>query len=124
MFTDWDEMRAMPDPNSKADFYQKKVDHLMSSCFPRVTMRRKSSDPPWINTSIRRRLRQRRAVYRREGRSMKWKRLKKVVEDMVDRRRKVYEGSQKLVLLADDADRHFFKNCKNYQSKELSLIHI
>ena len=81
-------------------------------------MRRKTTDPPWINATILRRQRQRRAVYRREGRSAKWKRLKKVVEKIVKKRKEVYEKSQKLVLLEKDAERHFFKNCKNYQAKE------
>ena len=40
------------------------------------------------------------------------------MEDLVERRRKKYAGSQKDALLASDGDRNFFKNVRNYQSCE------
>ena len=61
---------------------------------------------------------QKRGIYRREGRSEKWRRMRKVVEDLIEKRRECYGGSQKDALLAGDGDRNFFKNVKNYRSAE------
>ena len=44
--------------------------------------------------------------------------MKKRVENLIDRRKKVYQESQRLAHLADDGDRNFFKNTKNYMSKQ------
>ena len=54
----------------------------------------------------------------REGRSKKWKRMKKVTNDLKSRRRQVYMDSQRMVLLEKDSERCFFKNIKSYGSKE------
>ena len=37
---------------------------------------------------------------------------------LLNHRKKVYQDSQKICLLAEDAVRHFWKNCKTYQSKD------
>ena len=42
----------------------------------------------------------------REGRSRKWKRMKKVTTNMISRRRKIYMDSQRMVLLQDDFQKH------------------
>ena len=46
----------------------------------------------------------------REGRAPKWKKMRKVIEKLVEKRRERYAGSQKDALLASDGDRNFFKN--------------
>ena len=42
----------------------------------------------------------------------------KLLEDLVERRRMKYGGSQKDALLASDGERNFFKNVMNYKSGE------
>ena len=86
--------------------------------FPLITVRQRSSDPPWYNWKIKKRIKQKRSIYRREGRSPKWRRVRKLLEDLVERRRKKYGGSQKDALLASDGERNFFLNVRNYQSCE------
>ena len=44
--------------------------------------------------------------------------MKKILEELVERRRERYAGSQKDALLASDGERNFFKNARNYQSCE------
>ena len=41
-----------------------------------------------------------------------------MVEDLIEKRRSRYIGSQKDALLASDGDRNFFKNVRNYRSGE------
>ena len=113
---DWGELFRAEGSNEKASVYQREVVGAMEACFPLVKMRRKSTDPPWINNAIRKKLQQRRGVYWREGRSAKWKRLKKITESMINKRRARYVLSQKDALLAKDGERNFFKNCLLYTS--------
>ena len=63
-------------------------------------------------------MRQRKAVYRLHGRSKDWRRLRYKIEHLLKYRKGQYEKSQKIRLLDKDGERHFFKNVKNYQSKE------
>ena len=77
---DWNELRAQTTSNARAEIYQREVVGAMEACFPLIKMRRKASDPPWFNAAIRKKLAQRRGVYWREGRSPKWRRLKKITE--------------------------------------------
>ena len=104
--------------NAKAEAYQADINCAMDAFFPVRTNTRKSTDPPWINSNIKRRVKQRRGIFMREGRSRKWKRMKKVTTNLISRRRKIYMDSQRMVLLQDDGERCFFKNIKSYGSKE------
>ena len=63
-------------------------------------------------------MKQKKGVYRREGRSPKWRRLRKLLQDLIERRREKYCGSQKDALLASDGERAFFKNIKCYSSHD------
>ena len=117
-FHDWGEILRAEGSNRKADLYQKHLDLAMDTFFPYVTTVRKSTDPPWINARVLKRIKQRKAVYRREGRSAAWKRLKKVTVTLIARRRRMYMDTQRDVLLQEDSERCFFKNIKSYGSKE------
>ena len=86
--------------------------------FPLKTTCRKDTDPPWINDNIRRKIRRRRAIYRLEGRSGAWKKMKKDTERLIKKRMTVYQDSQRLVLLASDGHRSFFLNVKAYMTKK------
>ena len=117
---DWSDVLGAEGSNCKADAYQRKINSAIESFFPLITVRRKSTDPPWINARVRKMVKRRKAVFKLHGRSRAWKRLKKKKTlDLISERRLNYEKSQKICLLADDGERNFFKNCKN-----LSLIHI
>ena len=115
---DWAEVLGAAGSNGKAAAYQKTIDTAISVHFKLITTTRRSTDPPWVNEAIRRRVRQRKGIFRREGRSAKWKRLKKVVERMVKTRREKYMDSQRDVLLKEDSERNFFKNIKSYKNKD------
>ena len=115
---DWGEVLDVVGSNEKAMAYQRHIDAAMDAFFPYVTTVRKSTEPPWINARVKRRIKQRRSVYRREGRSATWKRLKKVTDSLIAKRKNKYMDSQRDVLLQDDSERCFFKNIKSYGCKE------
>ena len=90
----------------------------MERSFPLITVRKKSTECPWINNRIMKVIRRRKRVYRREGQLAKWRRLKKVTEDLVRDRRHTYLNSQKECLLVEDATRIFFRNVKAFKTKD------
>ena len=108
----WEAVLAAPTSNQKADLYQAQVNEAVDRFFPLITTRRKSSDPPWINWKIRRKIAKRRRLYKLEGRSDRWKALKKETDDLIKKRRAVYRSVQLANLTDKDAQRSFFKNIR------------
>ena len=115
---DWSDVARAAGSNAKAEQYQREVTGALEGAFPLITVRKKSTDCPWMNRRIRRIIARRKGVYRREGRSDKWRRLKKMSDDLIKSRRDKYLQSQRDCLLVDDARRNFFRNVKAFQSKE------
>ena len=116
---DWKELVQLQSSDEQADLYQSTITEAINEFFPLRTTRRKSSDPPWINKSIKKQIRRRKRLFKDSGgRTPEWKRLKKKIQKQIDARCKVYQESQKIALLASDGLRSFFKNTKNYLSKQ------
>ena len=68
---DWAELEHVWDSNGKTNIYQRDVIWALEDCFPLVTVKRRSSDPPGITGKSRKELRRKKGIYRREGRSGK-----------------------------------------------------
>ena len=115
---DWAALDELEGSNPKADYYQEVVSWAMGRFFPLITVHRKSSECPWINARIRELTRKRRKIYLNEGRSGKWRRMKKLCERLIGQRRQKYLESQKEGLLVQDAARNFFRNVRAFQSNE------
>ena len=82
-------------------------------------MKRRNIDPPWINTRIKKLIKARKRIFKESGgRTPEWKKMKKKIQKLIDKRCKVYQDSQRAVLLASDGARDFFKQTKNYMSKQ------
>ena len=109
---DWAELASMVGSNPKAEYYQEQVTAAMERFFPLITVHRRSSDCPWINARIQQLTRKRRKVYLKEGRSAKWKRLKKLTDRLIGERRAKYLEGQKKGLMVQDASRNFFSQCE------------
>ena len=112
-----DDIRAKTS-NEKADIYQKTITDAIEHIFPLKTIRRKSTDLPWINNTIRKRIRRRMKIYRKEGRSELWKWMKKCTDDMIRERRDKYMNNQTEHLLAPDAQRSFFRNVEAFSAAD------
>ena len=79
----------------------------MSDCFPVITVRRKSTEGPWITPKIRLKIKRRKAVFKKQGRSKVWKKLKKVTTKMINIWRSTSSSSRVQIQL------EFFQKCKN-----------
>ena len=97
---DWECVTLAEGSNAKAVAYQAEITDAIERFFPLKTTKRKSTDLPWVNAAIRKRVKQRRAVYKREGRSATWRRLKRVTDGMLAKRKAKYAIIQKDNLLA------------------------
>ena len=116
---DWTAVLQATTSDTKADLFQNELQWAVESFFPLVTVKRRDIDPPWINSNVKKIIKARKRVYRiDEKRNTEWKTLKKRTENLIERRKKKYQDLQRIKLLADDADRNFFRNTKNYMSKQ------
>ena len=119
---DWMDVIEADGSNRKAAAYQEKVTAAMRHFFPTKTTRRKSTDLPWINARVRKRIRRRKAVFKAEGRSARWRRHKAITDDLIRRRRDGYFAVQKIQILAKDASRVFFKNVLSLPTNPLNSM--
>ena len=59
------------------EYFQKKLDDIISQCFTWKRCRKKSNEKPWITDHVRKLVKKRKAIFRKEGRSKRWKGLTK-----------------------------------------------
>ena len=89
----------------------------MEVCYDRVTTSRKSNQPQWINQRVIDLIAQRRAIFRREGRSEAWKRLKKKTRAII-KRRKSYFNKKKREKMLEATSKTFHKSVRSFVSDE------
>ena len=119
---DWSPVYNTIGSNKKAEAYQDLVMAAMADCYPVVTIKRKSTEDPWITEKIRKRIRQRKAVFKQHGRSAAWKKLKKVTNKMIKYRRDKYMEKHRIIITSPDASRNFFRNVRTYNTVEKPKI--
>ena len=69
--------------NQKTEYYQVAVTGAMKKFFPLIRVRRKTSDCPWIINKLRRLISRHKGIYRREGRSAKWRHIKNLTDELL-----------------------------------------
>ena len=99
----------------KSRIYQEAITRAIETFFPLKTTKRRNTDPPWINATIKRMIQWRKRIYKEQGGRT---RLKKRIQKLIDTRCKLYQELQKAALMSEDGLRNFFKNTKNYLSKQ------
>ena len=86
--TDWQSCTQGLTPNEKVEKLHHVINIGMEECYERKTSIKKSSEPPWITSAIRRMIKRRRAVFRKWGRNQVWKQLKKKTRKIIRERRR------------------------------------
>ena len=115
---DWTEVVLAEGSNNKAAAYQRAIDWAMDNFFPMRTTRRKSTDLPWINRAIKKKIARRRRIYKKEGKSMAWRLLKARIDEMLRERKENYMNKKKQQLTEKDANRSFFRLVKAFSTPE------
>ena len=82
----------------------------MENLFPLRTTKRCSTDPPWINGTVKKMIKRRKAIFKENEavRTKEWKEMKKKTVNLIEKRCKKYQESQKEQLLANNGGRSFF----------------
>ena len=119
---DWNAIFNATDSDSKAEKYQEVVCNLMNECYPLVTVRKKSSDDPWITDKIRKKIKQRKKIFKKQGRSKAWKKLKKITIKMIKYRREKYMEKHKILITSPGASALFYRNVRSYNTPEKPKI--
>ena len=90
----------------------RQLNDWMDQCYPMVTLRRRTNEDPWITNGIRKKIRMRNAIYRREGRSRRWRRLDKHIKALIKQKKKEF------VQLSKKDCRSFFRSVKQLNTKD------
>ena len=103
VFHDWAEVKNNHTSDEKAEAYQRTVVDAMNEFFPERTVRRKSTDPPWMDKRTLDLIEDRRRLYVEEGgRTGNWKEKKEETRQAVKKRKREFFDKQKDTLLAND----------------------
>ena len=87
----WEEMIGdTDDPSAMVIRMQNKVDALTDECFPWRTRKIRSTDNPWIDDHIRRAISRRKRQYKKGQRSVKWKKVKTEMDDMIKKAKREF----------------------------------
>ena len=116
----WEEVRTAVGSNEKANAYQNTLTQAMDRFFPCKTTRRKSNDLPWLNKKVLKQISDRKRLFWEEGgkRTAAWRKEKKKTDDLIKERKKEYMLTQKGHILAEDANRNFFRHVKCFSRLE------
>ena len=117
---EWEEVFQAEGAERKAEEYQRALTVAIEDCFPLKKRKKKSTDLPWMTRSIIKQIEDRKELYVREGgvRTDEWKAEKKKTNDLIKKSKRGYMDNQRDHLLAEDADRNFFKHVKNFSRLE------
>ena len=79
-------------PTKKTEDLHEIIEKLMDKFLPFKERKIRSTDDPWVNDNIRSLIRRRKRVFKKQGRSPKWREIKKKTDRMInERKRKYYE---------------------------------
>ena len=117
---DWASVLAAAGPDAKTNEYQRIITWAIQEFFPLKTTRRKSTDLPWMNGKVLDMIRKRKLLYFEEGgkRTEAWKVAKKGTQDLIRKRKRGFMDTQRGHILAEDANRNFFKHVRNFSRFE------
>ena len=118
-FHGWSEVLEESTAEGKARAYQETLKKAVEACFQLRTVRRKSTDPPWLDRKTKKLIEDKNKLYVTEGgRTAVWKEEKKRTDAVVKERKRKFMDIQRETLLAEDAGRNFYRNVKSFSTAE------
>ena len=88
---DWSEVQSLaPDVDLMVSKFQEILDHFTSMSFSWKRIRRRSNDPPWLTDGIHSQIKKWLAIFRSEGRSIRWKRIDISIKKTLETRKGKY----------------------------------
>ena len=108
---DWNNLTQMSTDDA-AENLRIRLDAAVNEFFPEKSRIIKSSDPPWMNKSVKTMLRRKRREYRRARRSPRWKVLNIITQRLIDNRKLFFFDDVKDKLLQSKNSAAYFKAVK------------
>ena len=84
--TDWSFL-STTDPDVAVEQFERTLQKITDSYYPLITIRRRSNEDPWITNGIRRRVKRKRRLYRRCGRTRAWKKADDDLQAEIDQKK-------------------------------------
>ena len=97
--------------SEKVAVHQDVVTKAIEKSFEKKTSKKKSSEPSWVSAEIRKNIKRRRAVFKREGRGQNWWKIKLDSKRIFNARRNKYNAEKKNIIFA--AGPNSFFTCIN-----------
>ena len=92
----WDSVRALaPNNHDMTLEFHRILDELMNECYEWKKVRRRTSDKPWLSDGLRKSIKKRAAIFRENGRCLRWKRIDKAIKKTLAFRKAEYNKRQK-----------------------------
>ena len=114
----WEGIKQARGSQSKVDKLQDILSGLMSKHFKLKTTTRRASDPPWFNDRILWLIKKRRKIYDKEGRSARYKTIRKRSDKLSRDRASAFLKQQRLKMTSHDSARNFYRNVKAFNTRE------
>ena len=115
--TDWSEIKT-GDSSESAKKFAELMESYMNECFPTKERTIKSSDLPWATANFKRKVRQRNRCFRREGRSARWKHLKRESAEILYEEKKAYLEKMTNLKVPNGSSSRFFQAVKSLSHRE------
>ena len=114
---DWTRVTSKVDSSAMVEELHVIFEQGISNSYKTISTTRKSNQPQWINQKIIDLIAQRRADFRREGRSDTWKKIRKKTRSIIKRRKAFFNKQKRDKMPAADS-RSFHKCVKSFVSDE------
>ena len=87
---DWSTLRRAVGPDAKVAILEKTLSLLTDKHFPRVRVRKRSSEPPWITNRIRKLYKKKCRIYKNGGRTQAWWATDTVLQEEIAESREMF----------------------------------
>ena len=117
---DWKEkLKDCTEPTEMVTRLHEFFEHDMSTRYETRKSTKKSTEPPWMTGGIRRLIKRRRSIFRKFGRNIVWKILKKKTTKIIKERKKAYNLQKKEKIL-DGSVKKFHECVRSFINNDKS----
>ena len=85
----WDFLEPLDTDQAESGF-EEKISELTNNHFPLTSFRRRTNEKPWITNAIRKKSRRKRRIFRKRGRSAKWRAISAQLEREVQQSKEAF----------------------------------
>ena len=115
---DWRGLLRMSGVNAKTEELHRVLSDLLGRHFPIKTVRRRDTDLPWLDARAKKMIKKKAAIFKAEGPSNRWERMRVRVDEYLEKRRQDFLKIQRDKFIGPQAHVSFFANIKAFKSAE------